>query len=115
VRSGAAPGDGAARADSIARVAEAGSVPYIVRLGSPPRSPIAVTAARAVPDVRGLPVRRAVYALHRAGFRVKLGSGGASRTTPAGSGAADGAAGGTAPAAGARVAAGSTIHLAVHP
>jgi hypothetical protein len=38
---------------------------------------------RAVPDVRGLPLRRAVHALHRAGFRVELsGYGDAAGTTP---------------------------------
>lgn len=38
---------------------------------------------RAVPDVRGLPLRRAVHALHRAGFRVELsGYGDPAGTTP---------------------------------
>ena len=38
---------------------------------------------RAVPDVRGLPLRSAVRALHRAGFRVTLGSTPGSSTVPA--------------------------------
>jgi cell division protein FtsI (penicillin-binding protein 3) len=45
-------------------------------------APIAV-APRAVPDVRGLPVREAVRALHTAGFRVRLISGSAAGTSPA--------------------------------
>jgi beta-lactam-binding protein with PASTA domain len=38
---------------------------------------------RAVPDVRGLPARQAVRALHRAGFRVQLVLGVAGTTSPA--------------------------------
>jgi hypothetical protein len=73
-------------ADSIVRVTESGSVPYVYRLDSPKKPSAAAIAARAVPDVRGFPVRRAVYALHRAGFRVSLAtadaSGSASTTAP---------------------------------
>ena len=73
-------------ADSIVRVTESGSVPYVYRLDSPRKPPAAAIAARAVPDVRGFPVRRAVYALHRAGFRVSLATadafGSASTTAP---------------------------------
>jgi beta-lactam-binding protein with PASTA domain len=90
-------------------MAESGSVPYVVRLDSAQRTPVAVVAAHPVPDVRGLPVRRAVYTLHRAGFRVVLGKGAAPGA------ARGGAAAGTAPGAGTRVAAGSTVHLAVFP
>lgn len=51
-------------------------------------APAPVVAMRTVPDVAGMPVRRAVYELHRAGFRAALAgttSGGdkAARTSPA--------------------------------
>ena len=76
-----------ASADSVVRVTESGSVPYVYRLDTPKKAAVAAIAARAVPDVHGLPVRRAVYALHRAGFRVSLptveGAGAASATAPA--------------------------------
>jgi cell division protein FtsI (penicillin-binding protein 3) len=112
-RAGALLPDSVAHADSLVRVAESGSVPYVYRLGSPRRPAAGVAAVRAVPDVRGLPVRRAVYALHRAGFRVTLGSG-AAIALPEGV-AGDGAATGTVPSAGALVTGGSTIRLARAP
>ncbi len=91
--------DSVTSADSLVRVTESGSVPYVYRLDSPKRSSAAV-AARTIPDVHGFAVRRAVYALHRAGFRVSLavidGSGSAS---------------GTAPAAGTLAPSGSTVRL----
>jgi cell division protein FtsI (penicillin-binding protein 3) len=87
-------------ADSIVRVTESGSVPYVYRLDSPRKPVAAAVAARAIPDVHGLPVRRAVYALHRAGFRVSLATA-----------EAWGAAGATAPPAGARATAGTTVRL----
>lgn len=78
--------DSVMRADSLVRVAESGSVPYVFRLDSAPHHASVVTTTRAVPDVRGMPVRRAVYELHRAGFRVSLAStvesGAATTTTP---------------------------------
>jgi cell division protein FtsI (penicillin-binding protein 3) len=40
-------------------------------------------APRQIPDVSGLPLRAAVYTLHRAGFRVALGDGQAGHTIPA--------------------------------
>lgn len=49
---------------------------YLVTLGARDVAPAPVTAARAIPDVRGLPLRTAVHSLHRAGFRVQLTSGG---------------------------------------
>ncbi|MFL5576000.1 MAG: PASTA domain-containing protein, partial [Gemmatimonadaceae bacterium] len=72
---------------------------YVVSLASPPRSPVPDTNPRAVPDVRGLPLRAAAGALHRAGFRVALAAG-------AGSEAA-----GTLPAAGAIARRGATVRL----
>jgi len=57
---------------------------------------------RAVPAVRGMPVRAAVLALHRAGFQV--------RVTTVGLSAA-----GTVPAAGAALAAGSLVRLETAP
>jgi cell division protein FtsI (penicillin-binding protein 3) len=56
---------------------------------------------RAVPDVRGLPLRRAVRALHRAGFRVEVSGYG----EPAG----------TAPAAGAMARPGTLVKVVTTP
>ena len=96
--------DSVVHADSIVRVAESGSVPFVYRLDTPVKpAPVAV-AAHAVPNVRGLPVRRAVYALHRAGFRVSL-------VTPG----AYGAASTTLPPAGTLVPSGTTIRLSRAP
>ena len=91
-------------ADSIVRVTESGSVPYVYRLDSPKKPAVAAVAARAIPDVHGLPVRRAVYALHRAGFRVSLATVDAS-----------GAASATAPPAGALATAGTIVRLVRAP
>ena len=98
------------------------------RLDSPLPARQLARAAQAVPDVRGLPVRRAVYALHQAGFRVTLVSSAASQGPARASGVAGaavrvpggvpgvaGAAAGTVPAAGTLAAAGSTIRLARAP
>jgi cell division protein FtsI (penicillin-binding protein 3) len=68
--------------------AAVGSVSWVARLDEPRESAAVVVARRAVPNVSGMPVRRAVYELHRAGFHASLGSsasGGdrATRTTPA--------------------------------
>ena len=96
--------DSIVHADSIVRVAESGSVPFVYRLDSPAKSAPVAVAAHAVPNVHGLPVRRAVYTLHRAGFRVSL-------VTPG----AYGAATATLPAAGTLVPSGTTIKLARAP
>ena len=70
----------------------------VVPLGGPVKPPAAVASTpRPVPDVRAMPLRSAVYALHQAGFRVQL---------VAGRGAA------TWPAAGAVAPAGSVVRLA---
>ena len=93
-----------ASADSIVRVTESGSVPYVYRLDLPKKPAAQAIAARSVPDVRGLPVRRAVYTLHRAGFRVSLAAADAS-----------GAAEATAPAAGTLAPSGTIVHLVRAP
>lgn len=96
--------DSVARADSLVRITESGSVPYVYRLDSGGKPMVAAIASHSVPDVRGFPVRRAVYTLHRAGFRVSLASVGAT-----------GAASATAPPAGALAPAGTTIRLVRAP
>jgi hypothetical protein len=77
-------GGGEASSDGDAPEEVSASVPVVVSLdhsGPPPRPPTA--RKRAVPDVRGLPLRDAVHALHRAGFRVELTSGTGGLTFPA--------------------------------
>jgi cell division protein FtsI (penicillin-binding protein 3) len=61
-------------------------VRYVIDLPAPPRAATPPLPRRAVPAVQGLPLRDAVYALHRAGFRVRTAAGGgasAGRTSPA--------------------------------
>ena len=55
-------------------------VPFVVSLPAPPEKP-ARRAMRAVPDVRGLPMRGAVRTLHSAGFRVQVARGASSTPT----------------------------------
>ena len=69
-------------AAEAAENAAAPTAPYVVELGTPAAAPTRVVTARPVPDVRGLPTRRAVHELHRAGFRVSLVRGSASETQP---------------------------------
>jgi cell division protein FtsI (penicillin-binding protein 3) len=73
-----------------------GSTPFVALLPTPRAPRLVALPPRAVPDVRGLPVRHAARALHRAGFRVQLGAG-----VP----------GTTSPAAGVVAPAGSIVHL----
>jgi len=75
---------------------EAPTVPVVVALDSPVTGAPAGRRTVAVPNVKGMPLREAVAALHRAGVQVRLGRG------PAGT---------TLPVAGARVARGSTVRL----
>jgi cell division protein FtsI (penicillin-binding protein 3) len=77
----------------------AGTTPFVASIPAPKPSKT-VLAARAVPDVRGLSLRKAVHALHAAGFRVALSAG---------------TSGETSPAAGALAPAGALIHLAGTP
>ena len=58
------------------------NAPYVVELGAPAPAPKRVVTARPVPDVRGLPTRRAVHELHKAGFRVRLSRGDRTETSP---------------------------------
>lgn len=63
-----------------------GAVPYIVSLETPEQrraTPLKSRTPRAVPDVRGAPLREAVHRLHRAGFRVELARGASPGTMPA--------------------------------
>ena len=76
-------------ADAV--TADTGDVPVVVELGTP-RAAAPVPPPRPVPDVRGLPARRAVLALHQAGFKVQW------RAAP-----------GTEPAAGTVLKAGSVV------
>jgi cell division protein FtsI (penicillin-binding protein 3) len=58
---------------------------YTVDLPASPKSRVVAPnalAPRAIPDVRGLPVREAVRALHGAGFRVRLVTASSSGTLP---------------------------------
>ncbi|MGH7665306.1 MAG: penicillin-binding transpeptidase domain-containing protein [Gemmatimonadaceae bacterium] len=79
---------------------------YLIRLpeAKAPSNATLPPANRPVPDVSGLPLRRAVRELHRAGFRVRLASGGAGD----GSRIARSA---TQPAAGALAETGSLVRL----
>jgi cell division protein FtsI (penicillin-binding protein 3) len=78
----------------------AGSTPFVALLPAPPPPRLIPMPPRAVPDVHGIPARRAARALHAAGFRVQLVSG------PAGT---------TSPAAGTVAPAGSVVRMAVAP
>jgi cell division protein FtsI (penicillin-binding protein 3) len=68
--------------------AEVAAVPAVMDSGVTFRLPLGAVrpesagAPRVVPDVSRLPLRAAVYALHRAGFQVLLGGGQLGRTTP---------------------------------
>ncbi len=60
-----------------------GVVPVMVSLARPANvAPVRPVAARPVPAVAGLPLRDAVYVLHRAGFRVRIDSLAPDGTTP---------------------------------
>ena len=60
----------------------AGTTPFVAMLPAPATARAVELSPRAVPDVRGLPLRQAVHALHAAGFRVLLGAGSAGETNP---------------------------------
>ena len=76
----------------------AAATPFIALLPVPRKAVVLIP--RAVPDVRGLTLRRAVHALHAAGLRVQLDAGVPGTTTPL---------------AGVVVPAGSLVHLAGSP
>jgi cell division protein FtsI (penicillin-binding protein 3) len=115
-RANAGPSAAQASADSVVRVAQSGSVPFVYRLGMAAKPARMLVTSHTVPNVRGLAVRNAVYALHRAGFRVSLGSLGAGAIGNTSSlRIGTGAASGTAPAAGTVAPAGTTVRLALEP
>lgn len=59
------------------------SASYVVRLPARVRIAPVAQSLRPVPNVTGLPLRAAVYALHSAGFRVEIVHGTPAGTTPA--------------------------------
>lgn len=68
--------------DSARDPGEQVSVPFVVTLSERQRAPIAPIRVRPIPDVRGLPLRRAVRMLHEQGFRVQLAAGSPGTTVP---------------------------------
>jgi cell division protein FtsI (penicillin-binding protein 3) len=78
---------------------DVGSAAYVIALDSPSVSVKPRLDPRPVPDVSGLPVRSAVFTLHRAGFKVRLA----------------GAGRGTSPAAGTLRKPGTMVDLYNHP
>lgn len=94
--------------DPLARGSVRAVVDLPARAGAPARRDSPAPAPRPVPSVNGLPVRDALYALHRAGFRVRV-AGDAQRREFAH------AAGRTQPAAGAVERAGALVTLYREP
>ncbi|MDA1082041.1 MAG: penicillin-binding transpeptidase domain-containing protein [Gemmatimonadetes bacterium] len=92
-------------ADVLPQAARGGAVAWVARLDEPRIMAQRIVARRAVPNVRGLPLRQAVYTLHRAGFRASLphGGSGADRALA------------TSPSAGTLVVTGSTVVLEREP
>jgi cell division protein FtsI (penicillin-binding protein 3) len=80
-------------------IAPAPSARFDLPIALPPDT--ASPAARAVPDVRGRPLREAAHALHAAGFRVRIGGSGRVVTS--------------APAAGTVAAAGAVVRIVAEP
>jgi cell division protein FtsI (penicillin-binding protein 3) len=60
-----------------------GTTPFVALLPAPPPPRVMPLPPRMVPDVRGLTLRNAVRALHKAGLRVQLAVGGSAPTSPA--------------------------------
>ena len=89
-----------ARSTHVASEDRSGSTPFIALLPAPTLPPARPLPPRAVPAVEGLPLRRAVHALNAAGFRVRL---------------VGGSSGGTIPAAGTVVPAGTLVRLPTAP
>ena len=87
---------------SIAVAEDDDSLPPVVLDLDRPRPPAtAVPTTRSIPDVHGLSVREAAFALHRAGFNVQLDG--------------FGSAGATAPAAGTVVQSGTLVRVSTTP
>jgi hypothetical protein len=74
----------AAADERVEETVQGSSLVQLVNLPATPRSAPTLVTPQRVPDVRNLSLRQAVRALHSAGFRVKLETGAASATTPAG-------------------------------
>jgi cell division protein FtsI (penicillin-binding protein 3) len=77
-------------ADSVAHPAIADDddtlPPAVLDVARARRAPTVAAAPRAIPDVQGLSVREAAFALHRAGFNVQLDGYGSARATVPGAG-----------------------------
>jgi cell division protein FtsI (penicillin-binding protein 3) len=77
-------------ADTLARPAIADEddtlPPAVLDVGGARHTPLLAAAPRAIPDVHGMPVRAAAFALHRAGFNVQLDGYGSVRATAPGAG-----------------------------
>jgi cell division protein FtsI (penicillin-binding protein 3) len=69
-------------ADSSRDPGEDASVPFVVSLADRRRPAAPPTRVRPIPDVKGMPLREAVHALHESGFRVQLVSGATGTTAP---------------------------------
>ena len=63
---------------------DVGSAAYVIALDSPSVKVKPKTDPRPVPDVTGLPLRAAVFTLHRAGFKVRLAGAGRGTSPAAG-------------------------------
>jgi len=88
------------RVTDVAITDDSGSTPFVALLPAPRIPAARPLPPRAVPAVEGLPIRRAVHALNSAGLRVQLVSG---------------SSGGTIPAAGTVVPAGTLVRLPIAP
>lgn len=78
---GSAAADSVPRVDTVERDSTVASVPVVITLDTPVKG-LKRGGVVAVPDVKGLPLREAVAALHGAGLRVQLGRGAAGTTEP---------------------------------
>ena len=76
----ASAGEVASRPDAAPDTESTAAAPVIVLLPAHTAAQRAL-APRAVPDVHGLPIRAAVYALHHAGFRVQASGAGTAQST----------------------------------
>jgi cell division protein FtsI (penicillin-binding protein 3) len=91
--------------DAAVRGAESsGAMTWVTRVDEPRETAQVVVTRRPVPDVRGLPVRRAVYELHRAGFKTSVASGAGGNRARS-----------TSPAAGTLMTSGSVVVLGRDP
>jgi cell division protein FtsI (penicillin-binding protein 3) len=88
--------DSTRAAEQLAVEDTVSNVPFVAVLPVTSARNARLLPPRVVPDVHGVPLRRAVLALHAAGFKVKL---------------VNGPPGATIPAAGAMVSAGTTVQL----